>query len=87
MSINGLKKPAFSFRDLKIKIAEKIFENCYFCEMRCYVDRNITKGSCGVMNPKIASEFIHMGEEAPLVPSHTIIFTGCNYWMYLLPKF
>lgn len=76
---NNLKKSDFSYLDLKIKIAEKIFENCYFCEKRCYVNRNIDKGSCKVGKPRIASEFIHMGEEAPLVPSHTIFFTGCNF--------
>lgn len=74
-----LKEPVFSYLDLKIKIAEEIFKNCYFCEKRCYVDRNINKGYCRVLKPKIASEFIHVGEEAPLVPSHTIFFTGCNF--------
>lgn len=76
---NDLKKPDFSYLDLKIKLAEKIFENCYFCEMRCHINRITNKGFCGVMNPKIASEFVHTGEEAPLVPSHTIFFTGCNF--------
>lgn len=74
-----LKEPVFSYLDLKIKIAEEIFKNCYFCEKRCYVDRNINKGYCKVIKPKIASEFIHVGEEAPLVPSHAIFFTGCNF--------
>jgi Uncharacterized Fe-S protein PflX, homolog of pyruvate formate lyase activating proteins len=27
---------------------------------------------------RVASYFIHIGEEAPLVPSGTIFFTGCN---------
>jgi putative pyruvate formate lyase activating enzyme len=76
---NDLKKPIFSYLDLKIKVAEKIFENCYFCEKKCYVNRNIDKGFCKVGKPRISSEFIHMGEEAPLVPSHTIFFTGCNF--------
>lgn len=67
-----------SYLDLKIRIAQKIFENCCFCERKCYVDRNSNKGYCNVLKPKIASEFIHMGEEAPLIPSHTIFFTGCN---------
>lgn len=69
----------FSYLDLKIIIAKKLFERCCFCEKRCYVDRNITKGECKVLKPKIASEFVHMGEEAPLVPSHTIFFSGCNF--------
>ncbi len=79
ISFNGLKKPGFSYLDLKIKIAEKIFENCYFCEMKCYANRTINKGFCGVGKPKIASEFVHTGEEVPLIPSHTIFFTGCNF--------
>ncbi len=78
-SFDDIKKPDFSYLDLKIEIAEKIFKNCYFCEKMCYASRDITKGSCGVENPHIASEFIHIGEEAPIVPSHTIFFTGCNF--------
>jgi putative pyruvate formate lyase activating enzyme len=76
---NKVKQPDFSYLDLKVKIAEIIFKNCYFCEKKCYVDRNTKKGYCNVLKPKIASEFVHMGEEAPLVPSHTIFFTGCNF--------
>lgn len=79
VSFNDIIKSDFSYLDLKIKIAEEIFKNCYFCEMRCYVNRITNKGFCGVINPKIASEFIHTGEEAPLVPSHTVFFTGCNF--------
>ena len=78
-TFNKVKQPDFSYLDLKVKIAEIIFENCYFCEKKCYVDRNTKKGYCNVLKPKIASEFVHMGEEAPLVPSHTIFFTGCNF--------
>ncbi|MEN6291269.1 MAG: hypothetical protein ABFD07_04520, partial [Methanobacterium sp.] len=44
ISFNGLEKPDFSYLDLKIKIAEKIFENCYFCEMKCHVNRTTNKG-------------------------------------------
>ncbi|OEC85648.1 MULTISPECIES: radical SAM protein [Methanobacterium] len=79
VSFNSLEKPDFSYLDLKIKIGEKIFESCYFCEMKCHINRNIEKGFCNVKNPKIASEFMHMGEETPLIPSHTIFFTGCNF--------
>lgn len=74
-----LKKLPFSYLDLKIAIAEKLLENCIFCERRCAVDRNEEPGVCGVNKSKIASEFLHMGEEAPLVPSHTIFFMGCTF--------
>jgi len=73
------KKPAFSYLDLKIEIARKIFENCQFCERRCGINRRTERGFCGVGGARITSEFIHVGEEAPLVPSHTIFFAGCTF--------
>lgn len=72
-------KPDFSYLDLKVKIADKMFQNCYFCEKACKVDRKLGKGDCAVGDPLIASEFLHVGEEPPLVPSHTIFFAGCNF--------
>lgn len=79
LTFNDIKKPNFSYLDLKIEIAEKIFESCSYCEKMCHVNRNIITGFCGVKESRIASEFLHMGEEAPLVPSHTVFFTGCNF--------
>lgn len=72
-------KPPFSYLDLKVKIAEKISRNCHFCEKACGVDRRYEKGKCGVGDPLIASEFLHVGEEPPLIPSHTVFFVGCNF--------
>jgi putative pyruvate formate lyase activating enzyme len=69
----------FSFLDLKIKIAEKLLEKCVLCEKKCKIDRRFEIGSCQVIKPIIASEFLHMGEEKPLIPSHTIFFSGCNF--------
>jgi putative pyruvate formate lyase activating enzyme len=68
----------FSLMDLKIKIAGMIFAECVFCPRRCRVNRRVEQGVCGVKEPRIASEFMHIGEEAPLIPSHTIFFAGCN---------
>ena len=73
------KKPSFSYLDLKIKLAELMFNNCQICERACKADRTIEEGDCGVKDPLIASEFLHLGEELPLVPSHTIFFSGCNF--------
>ncbi len=78
-SWDGLLNPVFSFLDLKIEIADKIFERCSLCERNCAIDRRVEKGSCNVSKPLIASEFLHMGEERPIVPSHTIFFSGCNF--------
>jgi len=67
-----------SLLDLKIEIARRIYHNCHFCERRCSVDRAIKAGFCGVTESKYSSEFLHFGEEAELVPSHTIFFSGCT---------
>ncbi len=72
-------KPAFSYLDLKVKIAERMFQNCNFCEKACKVNRKVGKGDCAVGDPLISSEFLHVGEEPLLVPSHTIFFSGCNF--------
>lgn len=80
--ISASKSPKISFLDLKVKIAERITESCNLCEKRCGVNRSAPDqgelGYCKVHEPIIASEFLHIGEEAPLVPSHTIFFTGCT---------
>ena len=68
-----------SLLDLKIEIAERIFHECHLCEHRCMVDRSKKKGICNVGKASIATEFLHYGEEAMLVPSHTVFFSGCNF--------
>lgn len=66
--------------ELKIKIAEKMLENCTLCERRCNAARTKNKmGHCGVLDAKISSEFLHYGEEPELVPSYTIFFSGCTF--------
>jgi putative pyruvate formate lyase activating enzyme len=72
-------KPRLSLLDLKAELASRIFHNCCFCERRCGVDRSIKTGECGVGKPIISSEFLHIGEERVLVPSHTIFFSGCTF--------
>ncbi len=69
------------YLDLVEHIAFKYLENCVFCERKCGVNR--IQGDLGIcMIPKesyVSSSFIHHGEEAPLVPSGTIFFQGCNF--------
>ncbi|WP_457548522.1 radical SAM protein [Archaeoglobus sp.] len=68
-----------NFLDLKVDIAYKILESCEFCERRCGVNRVKGEvGVCGVKRPNVHSYFHHYGEEAPLVPSGTIFYGGCN---------
>ncbi|MFX1474407.1 MAG: radical SAM protein [Promethearchaeota archaeon] len=72
--------PAASFLDLKRAISEKILQQCHFCERRCNIDRTKQTGFCGVPRSSyVQSAFLHTGEEAPLVPSGTIFFSGCNF--------
>jgi putative pyruvate formate lyase activating enzyme len=73
--------PPNSLLDVKLELARRMLENCTFCERRCGADRaSGDKGYCGVgAASRYCSDFLHMGEEAELVPSHTIFFSGCTF--------
>lgn len=62
-------------------LAEKYLESCIFCERQCEVNRiDGKKGYCLIGKDSfVSSAFLHMGEEAPLIPSGTIFFLGCNF--------
>ncbi len=65
---------------LKSEIAKEMVKGCELCERNCGVNReNGEKGYCEVKEARISSEFLHMGEEKELVPSHTVFFAGCNF--------
>ncbi len=70
-----------NFLDVKIEIAYRMLRECCFCERRCRVNR--IEGGKGVcrLNTKVYvhSWFLHLGEEAPLVPSGTIFYGSCNF--------
>jgi putative pyruvate formate lyase activating enzyme len=78
----GEKVPHASLLDLKIELARRMITECHFCERACGIDR--TKGETGFcgcdVQSRLSSEFLHMGEEACLVPSHTFFFTGCPFY-------
>ena len=82
-SLNNQKtsttEPPQTLLDLKIELANRMFQQCIFCERRCRIDRRNTSGDCGVKGSRIASEFHHRGEEHVLVPSYTIFFSGCTF--------
>lgn len=78
----GESKAKYLSEDIPYKrgAAEEILHSCRFCERRCGVDRlKNERGYCGVIEPRICSEFLHWGEEPPLVPSYTIFFAGCTF--------
>lgn len=76
-----LPKASPSLLDLKIAIVERMIENCACCGWNCGVNRKAgEKGFCKLTDVSYyASEFLHMGEEPELVPSHTIFFAGCVF--------
>jgi putative pyruvate formate lyase activating enzyme len=78
----GEKVPRASLLDLKIELARRMIKSCHFCERRCGVDRTAKElGFCGCdMQSRLSSEFLHRGEEACLVPSHTFFFVGCPFY-------
>ncbi len=75
----GVVEP--SFLDVKIEIAKRILRSCRFCEWRCSVNRLAgEKGFCRLdATTYVHSWFLHLGEEAPLVPSGTIFYGSCNF--------
>jgi putative pyruvate formate lyase activating enzyme len=78
--LSAVPVPEKSYLDLKVKIANKILENCHLCSRRCGVNRLADKlGFCGCGSlMDVSSIFRHMGEEPELVPSGTIFTMGCT---------
>ncbi len=81
IELNDLEKPEVSLLDLKTHISNRILESCRFCERKCEANRKSGEtGACRVgEEAKVASEFIHIGEESELVPSYTVFFSGCTF--------
>ncbi len=77
--LRSLPEGARGLLDLKLELARRLMSPCELCERRCRADRAEGRaGTCGVLGPRVSSSFLHHGEEAELVPSHTIFFAGCN---------
>ncbi len=73
-------KPRCNFINVKTEIAKRIIRNCILCERRCRIDRTKGIGVCRLDEKTyVHSWFHHLGEEAPLVPSGTIFYGGCNF--------
>jgi len=81
LNVERLEKPRYSYLDVKVAIAYKLMSPCRLCERSCGALRLEGKpGVCLVDKEAIVhSYFHHMGEEAPLVPSGTIFYGGCNF--------
>ena len=74
-------RPKHSLLDLKARLAADMTLSCNLCERGCGANRfNGEKGACGLgSRPRVATHFIHMGEEPPISPSGTIFFASCNF--------
>ncbi|MCE4613934.1 MAG: radical SAM protein [Desulfurococcales archaeon] len=69
-----------SFLELKVRIVRKLVNPCILCERRCMINRERKIGACRLDDKAyVHSAFLHLGEEAPLVPSGTIFYGGCNF--------
>ena len=79
-NVNDIPNPEKSYLDLKIAIANKILQNCHFCNRRCGANRTTgEKGYCSCGKTiNVSSIFAHLGEEPELVPSGTIFTMGCT---------
>ncbi|MFQ5883796.1 MAG: radical SAM protein [Thermoplasmata archaeon] len=66
--------------DLKIELTSRIMESCHLCERSCGVDRLAgEKGYCRAGEARVASKFVHWGEEPDIIPSYTIFFNRCTF--------
>jgi putative pyruvate formate lyase activating enzyme len=76
-----LAAPAVSLLHLKAELARRLASPCRLCERRCMVERLRGRvGACRLAwEVYVHSAFLHLGEEAPLVPSGTIFYGGCNF--------
>jgi len=59
---------------------KEMLSPCVLCERQCGVDRiKGEKGYCNLGTDSfVFKDFIRVGEEANLSPSHAIYFSGCN---------
>ncbi len=66
---------------VKAVLAHRLASPCFLCERRCGVERRRGRiGACRVdYGVYVHAAFLHLGEEAPLVPSGTIFYGGCNF--------
>lgn len=59
--------------------AQTQLTDCHLCAHHCGAVRATARGVCRVgQTSYIASEMLHLGEEAVLRPAHAIFFSGCT---------
>ena len=72
-------KPASAIDLPLLGRARHHLDDCHLCPHDCGVERAESAGFCRVGGTSfIASEMLHMGEEALLRPAHAIFLSGCT---------
>lgn len=72
--------PEHSVLTASAVLARRLASPCILCERRCRIRREERIGACRLdIRTYVHSWFHHLGEEAPLVPSGTIFYGGCNF--------
>lgn len=72
---------AASLLDLAAALARRLLAPCRLCHLRCPVDRTAgPAGRCG-LGPglRVYRDYVHLGEEQELVPTHAVFLAGCNW--------
>ena len=61
--------------------AHDAYHDCDVCPLTCHVNRHAGQtGRCGLdADARVYKEYLHLGEERWLLPSHTIYLSGCNF--------
>lgn len=74
----GVSRPAL---EAALAWADARYSACDVCPERCLVDRHRGElGVCGLgAGARVYKEYLHLGEERCLVPSHAIYLAGCNF--------
>lgn len=71
-----------SLLGLKVELATRLLgPSCRLCFLRCPVDRSAgERGACGLGTQlRPYQDFVHLGEELELIPTHAVYLAGCNY--------
>ncbi|MEZ0394225.1 MAG: radical SAM protein [Desulfurococcaceae archaeon] len=81
LGFGDLGEARHSYLDVKVAIARRLMSPCRLCERRCGARRLEGRPGVCLMDSRciVHSYFLHVGEEAPLVPSGTIFYGGCNF--------
>ena len=60
--------------------AQERYQTCDVCASQCGVNRHAGEmGHCGLgVQGRVYKEYVHLGEERTLLPSHAVYLAGCN---------